>query len=101
MKERDSAKRLFDMIEKIGETIDGPFHILDMGEGSDHYEQSYRVYHSGGYCFDSYKEDVTDEADTKTRYEYGFNPEWPEFAILDEDGAINLINEYFQSKNNV
>lgn len=89
---------LYNMIDKKGETLDGTLHIIDTGDGGEHYEQSYRVYHSAGYCFDIYKEDATDEEDKKTRYYYGFYSEWPEFATLTITDALRLFKDEMNLK---
>ena len=82
----DTAKKIFDTLEKTGETLTEQYHVLENTDPNNN-EKSYRVYHSKGYCFDSFKyydEDLD-------QIEYGFYSGWDDFKQIDKTEALALV----------
>lgn len=95
-----TEKKLFDLIEKTGETLSGGLHIIDTSDvlKADEDEGKFRVYHSKGYCFDVEKEyccepDEVNEYEgvDKDGYCYTFFAEWEGFDSLTLQKAYDLI----------
>ncbi len=100
---KQDEKRLFDLIEATGETLDGSIHIIDMIKEqkyqTDEREGKYRIYHKDNICFDVEKEYVCEPNEIKDYdevwpdgFNYTFYAEWEgfknDFTLLD---AIKLI----------
>lgn len=88
---------LFNLVKEVGEILTKKLHIIDTGDGGQDFEQSYRVYHSDGYCFDVWKEDASIEND-ENEYTYGFYSEWPGFTPLPIRDTILLMEAHFKKK---
>ncbi len=93
---KDNCKKLFDLLDSIGETLTGDLHIIDNTDRfSCEGEKEYRVYHADGYCFDSFKKanEVDEETGDIKTYEFDFFAEWEGFDKIDEVKAIKLIKK--------
>lgn len=92
-----SEKELFDLVNEIGETLDGKIHVINMSEEYPCYktDKKYRVYHQDGYCIDVECMTYFEEEDLKEenpKFEYNFYSEWDNFKkIKDAEHAICLI----------
>ena len=96
-----TEKRLYEIIEATGETLNGSLHIID---NSTDYQRAecegeFRVYHSKGYCFDVKKEkvDLAEDEINDTAidgFEYSFYCEWEGF-----DNSLNLKEAFMLIKN--
>jgi len=95
-------KKIFDLVESIGETLTGSMHIIDMSENVDNYddgEREFRVYHNDGYCFDVKKgiESYTDEKETEVKeYYYSFYQEWEGFLKAEPLYILKELQFYKQ-----
>lgn len=101
-----NEKRLYEVVEDIGETLNGSLHIIDTSDkyNVDEREGKFRVYHSKGFCFDVEKE-YTCEPDEVKDYKgveadgftYSFYAEWEGFDnSLTLKEAFELINNVWQ-----
>lgn len=94
---KDNCQKLFELVESIGETLDGDLHVIDTSERAPEWEgeAKFRVYHKDGYCFDVEKRANYDvEKDKFIGWEYDFFAEWEGFDEIDEKKAINLLKPY-------
>lgn len=94
--DRILEKELFELLEKMGETITGDTHVLDTSE--EYGEEGYRVYLKEGICFDVKKEHVCDKEDVhqfdgvdSEGYNYSFYAEWDDFPSITCETALGLI----------
>lgn len=89
----NKQEQLFNLIEEIGEIIEGDIHIIDTSEQIGDDEKTFRVYHKDGYCFDVSK--ITEEEDEQTGipivFDYTFYSQWDGFNKLTIDKAIEII----------
>lgn len=51
------TKKLFELIENLGEGLFDSLHIIDISDGNN---ETFRIYHSSGYCFDVQREYIED-----------------------------------------
>lgn len=103
MKRIKDEKYIFDIIEAMGETLDGSIHIIDQSDEFkvEEAEGEFRIYHSDGYCFDVKKEYACDPKDisqydgvNNDGYYYSFTQNWDGFNNdLDLKSAIKLIEK--------
>lgn len=91
---KNNERKLFELLEAIGETLTGDLHIID---NTDEFpaagEQSFRVYHKDGYCFDSKRrvDEIGEDNETIVAYEYDFFAEWHGFKKLTVEKALTLL----------
>jgi hypothetical protein len=82
-----NEKRLYEIVEATGETLNGSLHILNTSESkADEREGKFRVYHAKGYCFDVEKEYACEPDEVKDLegvesdgFTYTFYAEWEGF----------------------
>ena len=87
-------KKLFDIVNEVGETLDGELHIIDTSDEYPVFEgdKKYRVYHKDGYCFDTEKVGYENEKTGElSGFEYEFYSEWDDFKKIHLVDAIKLI----------
>lgn len=93
---KSNEQKLFERVDKVGETLDGALHIIDT---SDEYpvfvgDKKYRVYHKDGYCFDIEKTGYEDaETGDLKGFEYFYYNGWDDFKKLEVEDAIKLFKK--------
>ena len=95
---KTKEQELYEIIECIGETISGDFHIIDTSDYEfDDECHTFRIYHKSGICVDISKEEIIDEntGDIES-YEYNFFNEWDGFNKIGIDVLMKLIKDYFK-----
>lgn len=99
-----NEKRLYEVVEATGETLNGSLHIIDTSERykTDEREGKFRVYHANGFCFDVEKEYVCEPDEVKDfegvesdGFTYSFFAEWEGF-----DNSLSLTEAFDLIKNN-
>jgi hypothetical protein len=99
-----NEKRLYEVVEATGETLNGSLHIIDTSERykTDERGGKFRVYHANGFCFDVEKEyccgpdEVKDfEGVESDGFTYSFFAEWEGF-----DNNLSLAEAFELIKNN-
>lgn len=75
-------RELFELINNKREGLHGKLHIID----TSHINDSFRVYHADGYCFDVVREEVCDPEDEVTM---------ATILGLDKDGCVYSFIEQF------
>lgn len=96
-----TKKRLYEIIEATGETLNGSLHILETSDNfkTDEKEGKFRVYHAKGFCFDVEKEYACEPEEVKDfegvdidGFIYSFYAEWEGFDNnLSLNEAFNII----------
>lgn len=86
---------LFALVEEFGECVSGDVHVIDdTDQYADEGEQSWRVYHSKGFCFEIKKvSEVDDETGDFKNWSFEFYSEWDDFGKCDVTKAIELMNQ--------
>ena len=79
----DKKKYLFNLCQKIGDYQDRDVHVITLVEN-----QSYRVYTTSKYCFNSYAE-LNDEGE----WEFFFYTDWGGFKQPTIDQALEIISK--------
>lgn len=90
-------KRLFKLVDSIGEILEGDLHIIDMTPEYNECEgeKEYRAYLKDGYCFDIKKEaKYDDETGKRKGWYYFFYSEWDGFEECTVKKAIEYISFY-------
>ena len=91
----DDQKALFELVDSIGEILEGSLHIIETTEYprcAD--EAKYRIYHKDGYCVDVMKEVETEDDDGKVTYYYHYYAEWDGFKpVPTADLLIKLLKQ--------
>lgn len=91
-------QELFELIQFIGEGLYNKIHIIDStGTPESIGDQSFRVYHSGGYCFDIETKMIENENNLWV-HDYIFISEFDGFKLLTTYEAIKLIMKEFKIK---
>ncbi len=95
MKGQGKEFTLFALVEHFGECISGDVHVIN---DTDYYreesEQSWRVYHAKGYCFEIKKvAEFDDETGDFVRWDFQFYSEWDNFGKCDVSKAIELMKK--------
>lgn len=95
-----AEQRLFEIVERIGETSTNSFDIIDAIDTVDdvYGEKSFKVYHSNRYCFDVSKiNEGTDYNGVWLGYSYSVYDEWEDYEKLDILDYITLFkNEGYE-----
>ena len=86
---------LFAIVKEFGECISGDVHVIDDTEQyTDEGEQSWRVYHAEGYCFEIKKlAEYDDETGNFKRWDFQFYSDWDNFEKCDVHKAIQLMQK--------
>jgi hypothetical protein len=101
---KSASRKLFELIEKIGEHLEDGLHIID---SSDEYpatdgDGKYRIYHADGFCFDIKKEFVGKEESMEGVDDdgctYVFDSGWDGFKDISVTEAIDLIKNSVDSR---
>lgn len=89
---------LFEIVDSIGEELEGDIHIIDTTPEYPDYEgeKEYRVYHSKGLCIDVWKkaESVNETTDEVETWDYDNYKEWDGFDNLLIDDIIQLLKAH-------
>lgn len=91
-------EKLFELVEELGEILEGELHIIDMSDEYPEYEgeQKFRIYHKQGFCFDVERVANYDtETDEFIEWDYNFYSEWDGFDPCTPEKSIEVI-EYFK-----
>lgn len=96
-------RELFELAENFDEDVNGGIGVGVHDNSSHNAEESYRVYHIDGYCFDIQREyqcdpdEIEDYNDIEwledDGYTYSFTSEYDNFKSLDIDKAIELMKQ--------
>lgn len=92
---KTKEQKLFELVNDIGEALEGSIHIIDMTEEYPDYvgEKCYRIYHSKGYCIDVFKSAnvIDEETDEVLEYSYNYYQEWDGFLKANIDDIISEL----------
>lgn len=89
-----TEQEIYELLEKVGEVLEGEFHIIPNDEPQCEGEGAFRVYHAQGYCFDVVKE-ISDEDEDVTYY--SFLEQWDGFKNdLTAKGALKMLKKVFK-----
>ena len=94
-----TTKDLFELVESIGELLQGGLHIIDNTPEYPEHEESkeFRVYHKSGICFDISKEVELENEETGEIEEWSY-PLYNEWDGFDNKETLqelyNLLKEY-------
>lgn len=83
-------KKLFYLVQNIGEGIFNKIHIIDNTEFETH---SFRIYHSDGYCWNILQEEQFDDIDNPIDPYYEFSESWEGFKESGIEFAISEIEQ--------
>lgn len=93
---KTEEEKLFNLIESIGECIEGDLHIINIGDEYPNYEgeKRYRVYHKDGLCMDVFKEagKVDEKTDSVKTWNYDYTQGWEELTHYTIDNIFRIIN---------
>lgn len=83
-------RRLFEAVESVGEGIFEKIHIINNSSFPEE-KTEFRIYHSGGYCWDISMERQYDENENEMPPFYDFCEYWEGFKQSGIEFAINEI----------
>ncbi|MDR6548489.1 hypothetical protein J2810_004579 [Chryseobacterium rhizosphaerae] len=94
-------KEIFNLVHKIGETLNKDFHILqtemEYYTPDVVYKIAYRIYHSNGHCIDISMTAIESEETVKIEeYEYSVLQDWEGFK---EISMVHLHTLLLKEKN--
>lgn len=89
---REIITNIFKLLQKIGEGLYGKIHIIDSSEDQDN--ESYRIYHSDGYCIEFTREpEYCSDTDEWLQDHYCMYQRFEEFDKASEDFIFNELKE--------
>lgn len=94
-------RKIYEACSSVGECLEGNLHIIDSTPSVMSENDSFRVYHKFGYCFDVTRERICDEKDYDDYIDdyamesdgctYTFSSEWEGFESLTPERALQLL----------